>query len=95
MIVPRILSCWYSLRTEECVFPPSTTTSRTAFIPPRVVSALRSVALGDGDRDRLLAAVENAGNQTEAPQAPRFGRAEDGTVLDQQFDALSSHGRGL
>ena len=53
------------------------------------------VALGDRDRDRLLAAVEDARDQALAAQAPRLGRAEDGTVLDHQFDALSSHGRGL
>ena len=49
------------------------------------------VALGDRDRDRLLAAVEDARDQALAAQAPRLGRAEDGTVLDHQFDALSSH----
>ena len=53
------------------------------------------VALGDRDRDRLLATVEDAGDQALATQAPRLGRAEDGTVVDQQFDTLSSHGRGL
>ncbi len=34
-------SCWYSLSTEECAFPPSTTTSSTAFRPPFAVSAER------------------------------------------------------
>ena len=53
------------------------------------------VALGDRDRDRLLAAVEDAGDQPLPAQAPRLRRAEDGTVLDQQLDALSSHGGRL
>ena len=49
------------------------------------------IALGDRDRHGSLAAVEDAGDQTLAPQAARLGRAEHGTVLDHQFDALSSH----
>ena len=53
------------------------------------------VALGDRDRDRLLAAVEDAGDQALAAQATRLGRAEDGTILDQQLDALRSHDGGV
>ena len=53
------------------------------------------VALGDRDRVRPLAPVENAGDQALLAQAPRLGRAENGTVLNQQFDALTRHGGRL
>ena len=49
------------------------------------------IAVGDRDRHGSLAAVEDTGDQTLAPQAARLRRAEHGTVLDHQFDALSSH----
>ena len=89
------LSCWYSLSTEEW---------RLAAVDHDVEHGIQAtagrqraaqVALGDRDRDRILAAVENARDQTLPAQAPRLGRAEDGTVLDHQFDALASHGRAI
>jgi hypothetical protein len=53
---------------------------------------MAQVALVDGDRDRRLAAVEDARDQPLSAQAARLGRAEDGTILDHELDALSSHG---
>ena len=63
--------------------------------PARAGERVAQVALGDRDRVRLLAAVEDAGDQPLLAQAPRLGRAEDGTILNEQFDALTSHGGRL
>ena len=53
------------------------------------------VALLDGDRLRLAAAVQDAGDDPLPAQAPRLRGAEALARSDQQFDALSSHGGGL
>ena len=50
------------------------------------------VPLGDRDRDRRLAAVQDAGDQTLVAQPARLGGAEDRPVLDQKLHALSRHG---
>ena len=64
-------------------------------MPLSPVSAVAQVALADRDRVRLLAPVENAGDQALLAQAPRLGRAENGTILDQELDALTRHGGRL
>ena len=95
MIVPRTASSWYSLSTEECALPPSTTTSSTAFSAAAPRQRRAQLALGDRDRDRLLAPVENARDEALPAQAAGLGGAEDGPVLDHQLDALSCHGAGV
>ena len=64
-------------------------------MPPEVVSAARSVALADRDRDRRLAAVEDRGHEAAPAQAPRLGGPEDGPLLHDELVPLSSHGGGL
>ena len=95
MTVPRTLSSWYSLSTEAWVFPPSTTTSSTAFSPPAPVSAVRRSRSGIEIATGASLSVENARDQPLPAQAARLGGAEDRPVLDHELDALSCHGAGL
>ena len=52
------------------------------------------LALGDGDRDRLAAAVEDARDEALLAQAARLGRAEPVALGDHEFGAFSGHSGG-
>ncbi len=49
------------------------------------------LAFLDGDRDRLAAPVEHAGDEAAAPQTARFAGTEVLARLDDQLCAFSSH----
>jgi hypothetical protein len=54
------------------------------------------LALRNGDRHRLAAAVEDARNEALLAQAPRLSRAEPLALGNQEFCAFSGHsGRGV
>ena len=52
------------------------------------------LALGDADRDRLAAAVEDARHEPLLAQAARLGRAEPFALRDEEFCAFSGHTGG-
>ena len=52
------------------------------------------LALGDGDRDRLAVAVEDARHEPFLAQAARLGRAEPFALSDDEFGAFSGHSGG-
>ena len=64
-------------------------------MPPAPVRAVRRSRSAIEIACGALAAVENTRDQALLAQAPRLGRAENGTVLDQQLDALTGHGGRL